>query len=83
MQFLHQLLLDPGFRYNAEHVRKSFSIVMSDNPNRMRVGIPPEWLFLNRVQWGPEHGARTARRSWAVARDHRVAANRADRAGMT
>ena len=23
-----------------------------DNPNKLRTAMPPEWLFLNRLQWG-------------------------------
>jgi hypothetical protein len=25
---------------------------MFDNPNRMKLAMPPAWLFLNRLQWG-------------------------------
>lgn len=48
----HQLLLLPRISLQCRARRKSFSIVMLDTPNRMRVKILPKWLFLNRVQWG-------------------------------
>jgi hypothetical protein len=40
------------FRYDAAFVEQSFGILMFDNPNRFRIAMPPEWLFLNRLQWG-------------------------------
>jgi predicted unusual protein kinase regulating ubiquinone biosynthesis (AarF/ABC1/UbiB family) len=52
MQFLYTPFLEPGFRHHAEHVQKSFGVLMFDNPNRLRIAMPPEWLFLNRLQWG-------------------------------
>jgi predicted unusual protein kinase regulating ubiquinone biosynthesis (AarF/ABC1/UbiB family) len=52
MRFLYTPFLEPGFRYDPEHVRKTFGVLMFDNPNRMRLAMPPEWLFLNRLQWG-------------------------------
>jgi len=52
MRFLYKPFLEPGFRHNAEHVRESFGILMFDNPNKFRLAMPPEWLFLNRLQWG-------------------------------
>jgi predicted unusual protein kinase regulating ubiquinone biosynthesis (AarF/ABC1/UbiB family) len=52
MRFMYRPYLEPGFRYHAKHVADSFGIMMWDNPNRMRLAMPPEWLFLNRLQWG-------------------------------
>lgn len=52
MRFLYKPFLEPGFRHDPRHVRDSFGVLMFDNPNRMRLAMPPEWLFLNRLQWG-------------------------------
>jgi len=52
VRHLYRPYLEPGFRYSAEYVRESFGILMFDNPNRFRIAMPPEWLFLNRLQWG-------------------------------
>ena len=52
MRYLYRPFLEPGFRYDAEFVQKSFGILMFDNPNKFRIAMPPEWLFLNRLQWG-------------------------------
>lgn len=49
---LYRPYLEPGFRFDGEFVRKSFGVLMFDNPNRFRIAMPPEWLFLNRLQWG-------------------------------
>ena len=52
MRFLYTPFLEPGFRHHPEHVQNSFGVLMFDNPNRLRIAMPPEWLFLNRLQWG-------------------------------
>jgi predicted unusual protein kinase regulating ubiquinone biosynthesis (AarF/ABC1/UbiB family) len=52
MRHLYRPYLEPEYRYNAAHVRESFGVLMFDNPNRMKIAMPPEWLFLNRLQWG-------------------------------
>ncbi len=52
MRFLYQPFLEPGFRFHSEHVAKTFGVLMFDNPNRMKIAMPPAWLFLNRLQWG-------------------------------
>ena len=52
MRELYRPYLVPTFRYEPELVRSSFGILMFDNPNRFRLAMPPEWLFLNRLQWG-------------------------------
>jgi predicted unusual protein kinase regulating ubiquinone biosynthesis (AarF/ABC1/UbiB family) len=52
MRFLYRPWLEPGFRYDAAFVSKSFGVLMFDNPNRFKIAMPPEWLFLNRLQWG-------------------------------
>lgn len=40
------------FTYTNDYVRESYDLLLLKNPNRMRTGMPPEWLFLNRLQWG-------------------------------
>ncbi len=40
------------FTYTHEYVRESYALLLFDNPNRFRGKMPPEWLFLNRLQWG-------------------------------
>lgn len=52
MRHLYRPYLEPSFRYNAGFVSDTFGILMFDNPNRMKIAMPPEWLFLNRLQWG-------------------------------
>jgi predicted unusual protein kinase regulating ubiquinone biosynthesis (AarF/ABC1/UbiB family) len=52
MRFMYKPFLEPGFRYHPEFVAKTFGVLMFDNPNRFRMGMPPAWLFLNRLQWG-------------------------------
>jgi predicted unusual protein kinase regulating ubiquinone biosynthesis (AarF/ABC1/UbiB family) len=52
IRFLYSPFLVPGFRYDAAFVSRSFGVLMFDNPNRLRIAMPPAWLFLNRLQWG-------------------------------
>src|SRR5262249_38626895 len=52
MRYLYRPYLEADFRYTGEFVAKSFGILMFDNPNRLKLAMPPEWLFLNRLQWG-------------------------------
>jgi predicted unusual protein kinase regulating ubiquinone biosynthesis (AarF/ABC1/UbiB family) len=40
------------FTYTNEYVRQSYNLVLFKNPNQRKTGMPPEWLFLNRLQWG-------------------------------
>ncbi len=40
------------FQYTHEYVKESYDLMIFDNPNKMKIGMPPEWLFLNRLQWG-------------------------------
>ena len=53
MQYLYRPFLAQGpFRYTHDYVRESYGLMLFDNPNRFRTAMPPEWLFLNRLQWG-------------------------------
>jgi predicted unusual protein kinase regulating ubiquinone biosynthesis (AarF/ABC1/UbiB family) len=52
MRIVYRPYLEPGFRFDAAYVQGSYGLLMFDNPNRRRIAMPPEWLFLNRLQWG-------------------------------
>ena len=52
MRLVYRPFLEPGFRFDDEFVGKTYGALMFDNPNRFRLAMPPEWLFLNRLQWG-------------------------------
>ena len=53
MRYLYRpFLQEEPFTYNDEYVRESYNLMMWKNPNKMKLGMPPEWLFLNRLQWG-------------------------------
>ncbi len=43
---------DPFFTYSDAYVRKSYGLMIFENPNQRRTAMPPEWLLLNRLQWG-------------------------------
>jgi predicted unusual protein kinase regulating ubiquinone biosynthesis (AarF/ABC1/UbiB family) len=43
---------DPYFTYTDAFVRKTYSLLLFDNPNDRRTGMPPEFLLLNRITFG-------------------------------
>ena len=54
IQYLYKPFLerDPFFRFDAGYVSRSWDVLMWENPNRLRLDMPAEWLFTNRLQWG-------------------------------
>lgn len=42
----------PPFTYTDEYVRESYGVLLFDNPNQRKTAMPPEWVLLNRLQWG-------------------------------
>jgi len=42
----------PFFTYDDAYVRKSYGVILFENPNQRKTACPPEWLLLNRLQWG-------------------------------
>jgi predicted unusual protein kinase regulating ubiquinone biosynthesis (AarF/ABC1/UbiB family) len=53
MQYLYKPFTSrEPFTYDHDYVRKSYGLMLFDNPNKKRTAMPPEWLFLNRLQWG-------------------------------
>jgi predicted unusual protein kinase regulating ubiquinone biosynthesis (AarF/ABC1/UbiB family) len=52
MGVLYRPMRDPTFRFTGAFVRETYDALMFKNPNKLRMGMPAEWLFLNRLQWG-------------------------------
>jgi predicted unusual protein kinase regulating ubiquinone biosynthesis (AarF/ABC1/UbiB family) len=54
MQYLYEpyTQIDPYFTFTDDYVRRSYGVMLFDNPNQRKTAIPPEWLLLNRLQWG-------------------------------
>lgn len=52
MRYLYRPFLEDRFTYDHEYVKESYGKLIFDNPNRWSGAMPPEWLFLNRLQWG-------------------------------
>ena len=40
------------FRFTREFAADAIRKAKFDNPNLRRTAIPPEWVLLNRLQWG-------------------------------
>ena len=52
VQDLYLPLKTPGFRFTDDYVQNSYGLQVFDNPNKMKLRMGPEWLLLNRLQWG-------------------------------
>ncbi|MEM9461394.1 MAG: AarF/ABC1/UbiB kinase family protein [Myxococcota bacterium] len=53
MQYLYRpFMATEPFTFTHEYVKESYSVLLFDNPNRFTANMPPEWLFINRLQWG-------------------------------
>lgn len=33
-------------------MERSYDLMVFRSPNKFSVGLPPDWLFVNRLQWG-------------------------------
>lgn len=42
----------PYMTYTEEYVRESYGVLLFENPNQRKTAMPPEWVLLNRLQWG-------------------------------
>jgi len=52
-QYLYEPFLShEPFTFTHEYVRRSYDLMIFRNPNKFRTGLPPDWLFVNRLQWG-------------------------------
>lgn len=40
------------FTYTAEYNRRSYDLLLWGNPNKRDATLPPDWLLVNRLQWG-------------------------------
>jgi predicted unusual protein kinase regulating ubiquinone biosynthesis (AarF/ABC1/UbiB family) len=45
-------LEDARFRFDQGYIQKSFDVMLFDNPNKFKMNLPPNLVFLNRLQWG-------------------------------
>ncbi|MBK6808322.1 MAG: AarF/ABC1/UbiB kinase family protein [Sandaracinaceae bacterium] len=42
----------PFFTFTHAYVEESYGKLVFDNPNKLKMAMPAEWLLLNRLQWG-------------------------------
>ena len=53
LQYLYRPMLHPGpYRFTEEYIKRSFHVLLANNPNRFKLRLPPELVFVNRLQWG-------------------------------
>jgi predicted unusual protein kinase regulating ubiquinone biosynthesis (AarF/ABC1/UbiB family) len=52
MQYLYEPMMRPKFRYDREYTARLFKIMPKTSPNMRRMNIRPEWLLVQRLQWG-------------------------------
>lgn len=53
-QYLYRPFLqrEPFLTYTDDYVRESYGVLLFENKNQRHCAMPPEWLLLNRLQWG-------------------------------
>jgi predicted unusual protein kinase regulating ubiquinone biosynthesis (AarF/ABC1/UbiB family) len=44
--------LTDDYAFSLEHIRQGMEFSRPSNPNLRRLAIPPEWIWLQRLQWG-------------------------------
>jgi predicted unusual protein kinase regulating ubiquinone biosynthesis (AarF/ABC1/UbiB family) len=53
MRLLYQPMLAPGpSRFTPEHIARVHDALLFKNRNKLRLALPPDWLFVNRLQFG-------------------------------
>jgi predicted unusual protein kinase regulating ubiquinone biosynthesis (AarF/ABC1/UbiB family) len=52
MRYLHRPMMEQHFTYTAEYAAEAHDVLIWNNPDVRRMTMPPEWLFINRLQWG-------------------------------
>ena len=52
MQVFEFWLSDAPFRFNGHYVERNWRALWVENPNKARLRMPPDFLFLNRLQFG-------------------------------
>jgi predicted unusual protein kinase regulating ubiquinone biosynthesis (AarF/ABC1/UbiB family) len=52
MRYLYAPYIEKQFRFSTDYVKQTYDLLMFKNPNRFRLGMPPNALFQNRLQWG-------------------------------
>lgn len=52
MRYLYEPMTTKNFRYTREYTARMFTVMPKTSANFRRMNIPPEWLLLQRLQWG-------------------------------
>jgi predicted unusual protein kinase regulating ubiquinone biosynthesis (AarF/ABC1/UbiB family) len=52
MQYLHRPMTQSRFTYSPAYAAEAHDILIWNNPDIRCMMMPPEWLFINRLQWG-------------------------------
>ena len=52
MLYIYEPFMTEGFRFTHDYVRRSYDLMLWDNPNTRHMTFPRTWLWVNRLQWG-------------------------------
>jgi len=52
MNYVYQPFKEGRVAYTHEYVQGFSDELMWKNPNKFKLNMPPDWLFINRLQWG-------------------------------
>jgi predicted unusual protein kinase regulating ubiquinone biosynthesis (AarF/ABC1/UbiB family) len=66
LEILEPMSSKTPFRFNRHFVERNWKTTVVQNPNKNRMRMPPDFLFMNRVQWGLHSvlAALEARANW-------------------
>jgi predicted unusual protein kinase regulating ubiquinone biosynthesis (AarF/ABC1/UbiB family) len=51
IRYLYEPMLAKSFQYNHDYVKRSWKVLVM-NSNFRKTALPPEWLLIQRLQWG-------------------------------
>ena len=52
IHYLYEPMVTEGFRFTQAYVGRTWDVLLWDNPNLRRIRLGPEWLLIQRLQWG-------------------------------
>jgi predicted unusual protein kinase regulating ubiquinone biosynthesis (AarF/ABC1/UbiB family) len=52
IRYLYEPMLASDFTYTQAYVKRVWDVLVFDSPNKRKTKMPPEWLLVNRLQWG-------------------------------
>ncbi len=52
LRYLYEPMLGTDFQFTQDYVRQIWRVLLWNNPNLRTMRLPPQWLLVQRLQWG-------------------------------